>query len=51
MNAGFVETAFPKIFQKEKIKKESHLSSGGFKKLSFLEKILPEPNNVVECTF
>jgi hypothetical protein len=30
MNAEFVETAFLKFFKKEKRKKESHLSSGGF---------------------
>jgi hypothetical protein len=30
MNAESVETAFAKIFQKEKRKKESRRSSGGF---------------------
>jgi hypothetical protein len=37
--------------EKEKEKKKVISQVEVFKKSSFLEKILPEPSNVVKCTF
>jgi hypothetical protein len=42
---------FLKFFKKKKEKKKVISPVEVFKKSSFLEKILPEPINVVDCTF